>query len=161
MDRVSPPSIDLLGDNDQQIIQPTNLNSTPVIDLLGDDDPAPVPVTIPPATDKSSDLINLEKLQEAHDKLLHELKEKDCLIQKLHLQLDQQIDLYDQAQSQLTEKENDIVSVTSRINTLLEEKRETEATILKLKQLAVKLKKELADSRDEVSDWTIKCSSLG
>ena len=147
----SPTAIDLLGDDDQQIIQSTNLNSAPVIDLLGDDDPAPVPATIPPVVDKSSDLFNLEKLQEAHDKLLHELKEKDCFIQKLHLQLDQQIDLYDQARSQLNEKESDIASATSRIDALSEEKKETESTILKLKQLAVKLKKELADARDEVS----------
>lgn len=121
--------------------------STQQIDLLGDED-----IILPQENnEKSPQLHNLEKLQEAHDKLLHELEEKESFISKLHIQLDQQIDINDDLTAKLTEKERDLNSATAQINAFHEEKKENEATILKLKQLAVKLKKELADAKDEVS----------
>lgn len=122
-----------------------NENSSSLVDLLGDED-----IVLPASNEKSPQLHNLEKLQEAHDKLLHELEEKQSFISKLHSQLDQQIDVNDDLQAKLNEKEQDLATATAQINAFQEEKKENEATILKLKQLAVKLKKELADAKEEL-----------
>ena len=127
MDTGNPSQeIDLLGD-EEDLLQSSNLND-----------------------EKSLQLHNLEKLQEAHDKLLHELEDKKSFISKLHIQLDQQIDVNDDLQTKLNEKEQDLNTATGQINAFQEDKRESEATIAKLKQLAVKLKKELADAKEEV-----------
>lgn len=97
---------------------------------------------------------DLEKLQEAHDKLLQELEDKNNFAHSLHSQLDSIIERNDCLSAQLLEKEHDLEKAVL----LLKERecievklQESEAKNAKLKQLAVKLKKELAEAKEEVS----------
>ena len=87
------------------------------------------------------------------------LQEKEAFSHDLHLQLDSQIERNDQLSSQLQEKAEDIAKALA----LLQEKeplaaqlQESEAKNAKLKQLALKLKKELAEAREEVGGFLLE-----
>lgn len=97
---------------------------------------------------------DLEKLQEAHDKLLQELEEKRTFSNKLHSQLDSLIERNDSLSAQLLEKEQDLekaVQLLKENESLAVKVQDSESKNAKLKQLAVKLKKELAEAKEEVS----------
>ena len=97
---------------------------------------------------------DLEKLQEAHDKLLQELEEKRTFSDKLHSQLDSMIERNDSLSVQLQEKEQDLekaVQLLQQDESLAAKVQDSESKNAKLKQLAVKLKKELAEAKEEVS----------
>ena len=98
---------------------------------------------------------DLEKLQEAHDRLMHEIEEKRNFSEKLHLQLDRTLDLNDELRVTIAEREGDIKHLEAKIvekNAIIEKYKESDAQIPKLKALAVKLKKQLAEAREEVSE---------
>lgn len=107
-----------------------------------------------PATEQITMQHDLEKLQEAHDKLLQELEEKKDFADSLHSQLDSLIERNDSLTAHLHEKEQDLekaVQLLKQSESVEVKLQESEARNAKLKQLAVKLKKELAEAKDEVS----------
>lgn len=113
------------------------------------------------ATDPAAMQHDLEKLQEAHDKLLQELEEKRTFSDNLHSQLDSMIERNDSLSQQLQEKEQDLekaVQMLKENEPLAAKVQETEAKNTKLKQLAVKLKKELAEAKEEVSKTIVLVS---
>lgn len=96
---------------------------------------------------------NLEKLQEAHDRLMHEIEEKRNLADKIHLQLDRTLELNDEFRATINEREEDIKCLEAKIaekDSLIDKYKENELQIPRLKALAVKLKKQLAETREEV-----------
>lgn len=106
---------------------------------------------------------DLEKLQEAHDRLMHEIEEKRNLTEKIHLQLDRTLELNDEFRATIIEREEDIKYLEAQIaqkDALISKYQESELQIPKLKALAVKLKKQLAETREEVcfhSEQVINC----
>jgi DNA repair ATPase RecN len=95
---------------------------------------------------------DLEKLQEAHDKLMHEIEEKRLFIVKMHEQLDRVVEENNNLKLEMEEKENDLRSVASKLTSqesLRKELTETQDKMNKLKQLASKYKKELLESKEE------------
>lgn len=97
---------------------------------------------------------DLEKLQEAHDRLLHEIEEKRNFAEKLHVQLDCALGQSEEIRVIVAEKENDIKHLEAKVaekDALIEKYKESETQIPKLKALAVKLKKQLAEAKEEVS----------
>lgn len=106
---------------------------------------------------------DLEKLQAAHDGLLHELAEKKTFCERLHEQLDRLVEENNDLRAQLegNEKENERLNQEIRNrDTTIEELKENETKNQKLKQLAVKLKKELAEVKEEVSDDLLTSSNI-
>lgn len=96
---------------------------------------------------------DLEKLQEAHDKLMHQLEDKKSFASKLHEQLDKVVEENNDLKLQLEEKNQDLESVAKRLkeqDDLSNQIKEAEVKITKLKQLAAKYKKELAELREEL-----------
>lgn len=88
------------------------------------------------------------------DTLSQELEEKRRLCDQLHCRLDSLLDENDVLREQLREKEQDLekaVLLLKQNESLSDQLKESEARNSKLKQLAVKLKKELAEAKEEVS----------
>lgn len=106
---------------------------------------------------------DLEKLQEAHDRLMHEIEEKRNFAEKIHLQLDRTLELNDEFRATIVEREEDIKSLEAQIaekDSLINKYKENELQMPKLKALAVKLKKQLAETREEVCLLFVRNNSI-
>ncbi|RWS04296.1 GRIP and coiled-coil domain-containing protein 2-like protein [Dinothrombium tinctorium] len=102
---------------------------------------------------KSNFQHDLEKLQQSHDMLMHQLNERNTLLEKMHSEVDKLIENNDELKAKLDEKERDLAAADAivkqkedRINELLE----NELKLNKVKAFAVKLKKELAEAQEEL-----------
>jgi hypothetical protein len=107
--------------------------------------------------DESIELNENEKkkvLQELNQRVIDEQKLNSELISKLHIQLDNAITEKEELLKQLNEKESDLSEVEVRLKEQaerLKQLEDVESTNSKLKALAVKLKKELAEVKINVS----------
>lgn len=93
-------------------------------------------------------------LQELNQKLIEEQKLNGELISKLHIQLDNTITEKEELIRKLNEKESDLKEVEKIMKEQkdqLKRLEEIESTNSKLKALAIKLKKELAEAKENVS----------
>ncbi|RWS23635.1 GRIP and coiled-coil domain-containing protein 2-like protein [Leptotrombidium deliense] len=104
-------------------------------------------------TSKSCIQHDLEKLQESHDVLMHQLEEKSSLLEKLHVQFDRSLETKEELEQKLSEKDNELVAVEEIIkqkDARIKQLEENEVKMNKVKALAVKLKKELAEANEEL-----------
>ena len=93
-------------------------------------------------------------LKELNQKLIHEQKINGELISKLHNQLDNAITEKEELIRKLNEKDRDITDIEKIIKAQkdkLTQLEDVESTNSKLKALAIKLKKELAEVKENVS----------
>lgn len=105
---------------------------------------------------ESRDSEKKKVLQELNQRIIDEQKLNSELISKLHIQLDNAISEKEDLARKLNEKESDL----SEVETILKQQKErlkqledVESTNSKLKALAVKLKKQLAEVKEDVSVW--------
>ena len=103
---------------------------------------------------ESRDSEKKKVLQELNQRIIDEQKLNSELVSKLHIQLDNAITEKEDLVRKLTEKESDLSEVESMLKQQkerLKQLEEVESTNSKLKALAVKLKKELAELKENVS----------
>ena len=137
---------DLLNDkNDENNLQTNDINEKRLEDNLD------------AKLEDSVELKENEKkkvLQELNRKIIDEQKINNELIKKLHLQLDDAIEEKEELVKKLSEKEcdlNEVANLFKKQKDKLKQLEDVESTNSKLKALAVKLKKELAEVNKNVS----------
>lgn len=97
---------------------------------------------------------DLEKLQQSHDELLHQVESEKVTSGKLKSELDQVKSNHNKLESCLVVKENELKEYLETIEILkkqVSELQENGDKTEKIKKLAVKLKKDLSSTKDEVS----------